>query len=505
MDNERGPAAVGEAVEGAEPVQETYFETIQRLAALPVNEYERCRKTEAKRLEMRATVLDKEVKSARPKDDEGNVLGLFEPESWPEEIDGDDLLSRLVEGLRWHVVMPTYAAVAVALWVIHCHCFENWQHTPRLGVYAPEKACGKSTLLDVIACLVPRAIKTENLSTATMFRCVDAFQPTLLIDEVDTFLNDNEELRGALNAGHAKGGRHLRCEGDNNEIKAFKTFAPAALAGIGLLPPTLADRTISVTLQKRRPDEHVQDFRSDRIQHLHDLASQIVRWVADHETELRQVEPHLPERITNRPADNWRPLISIAAVAGSEWIERAHEAVVALTMDDADSIRVQLLGDIRKIFQEHGSDSLPSKAIAEGLHAMEDQRWPEYGRSGKPISVNQIARLLRPFRITPGTIRRGVETSKGYKLASFNDVFTRYLPPQTVTLAQTSIDAGLSPIPDRHNSQNVTVENSPKAAPAVTCAGVTVEKGGGGPSKSFSFEDDPEERAAIQEWDGDRT
>ena len=132
-------------------MEETYFETIQRLAALPVNEYERARRSEAKRLDMRASVLDKEVKSARPKDDEGNDLGLFEPDPWPEEVDSDDLLSRLVEGLRRHVVMPTYAAVAVALWVIHCHCFENWQHTPRLDVNAPEKECGKSTLLRVIA------------------------------------------------------------------------------------------------------------------------------------------------------------------------------------------------------------------------------------------------------------------------------------------------------------------------------------------------------------------
>ena len=58
--------------------------------------------------------------------------------------------------------------------------------------------------------LVPRGLKTENLSTATMFRVVDGYQPVLLIDEFDTFLKRNEELRGALNAGHAKGGRHLR-------------------------------------------------------------------------------------------------------------------------------------------------------------------------------------------------------------------------------------------------------------------------------------------------------
>ena len=67
-------------VNDAEAVEETYFETIQRLAALSTLEYERCRKKEAKRLEMRASVLDNEVKSARPKDEKGNDLGLLDPE-----------------------------------------------------------------------------------------------------------------------------------------------------------------------------------------------------------------------------------------------------------------------------------------------------------------------------------------------------------------------------------------------------------------------------------------
>ncbi len=42
-----------------------------------------------------------------------------------------------------------------------------------------------------------RAVKTENLSTAVMFRVVDNYRPILLVDEVDTFLRDNDELPGA--------------------------------------------------------------------------------------------------------------------------------------------------------------------------------------------------------------------------------------------------------------------------------------------------------------------
>ena len=242
---EQNQPAATSTVNAPETVEETYFETIQRLAALPAHEYEQCRKSEAKRLGMRTPVLDKEVSSARPKDDRGNDLGLIEPDPWIEEVDGSSLLDRIVGGLCRHVVMPAYAAHATALWIVHCYIFDIWHHTPRLSISAPEKDCGKSTLLDVLSCLVPRALATANLSTATAFRAIDQFRPTLLIDEFDSFLHNNPELIGALNAGHAKGKRHLRCEGDDNKIRAFNVFGPAALAGIGNLPPTLADRMTS--------------------------------------------------------------------------------------------------------------------------------------------------------------------------------------------------------------------------------------------------------------------
>jgi putative DNA primase/helicase len=130
----------------AESHEEPFVTTIERLAAMPVAEYERARKDEAKRLKMRASVLDREVKAARKNGEDENDLGLFEPEPWPEEVDGGDLLDRIAGALCRHVVMPPHAAEAVTLWAVHCHAFELWRHTPRLGVLAPEKECGKSTL-----------------------------------------------------------------------------------------------------------------------------------------------------------------------------------------------------------------------------------------------------------------------------------------------------------------------------------------------------------------------
>ncbi len=290
---------VNETMGTADGYEEPLEATVVRLAALTPLEYAaRWRKQEAKRLDVPVGLLDKEVKAARKNGQDENDLGLFEPNPWPEEVDGDDLLDRIADALRRYVVMPDHLAQVVALWVVHTHCFENWQCTPRLAVGAPDMGCGKSTLLDVLAGLTPRAVKTENLSTAVMFRVVDKYRPTLLVDEVDTFLRDNDELRGALNAGHRKGGRVFRCEGDDNQLRGFRTFAPVATAGIGRLPGTLADRSIPIILHKRKADEPVKDFRDDRADHLRDLARQVARWAGDHQLDLSNREPAMPPSVS---------------------------------------------------------------------------------------------------------------------------------------------------------------------------------------------------------------
>ena len=512
-DQHTEPLSVGEAVKSAETVEETYFESIQRLAVLPTHEYERCRKPEAKRLKMRASVLDKEVSSARPKDDKGNDLGLTEPEPWTEKVDGDDLLNRVVGGLCRHVVMPPHVAEAVALWCLHAHAFEAWQHTPRLAIGAPEKGCGKSLLLDVIACLVPRALQTDSLSEAVAFRLAESHRPVFLIDECDTHLgskNPDDGLRGILNSGHAKGKRALRCVGDNNEVKGFNTFTPVALAGIGALPPTLADRSVRITLHRRRRDEHIEDFRSDRADHLRALASQAARWTADNKDTLRHLDPVMPGGLFNRRADVWRPLIAIADVAGGAWPERARQAASSLessAADESESITVMLFFDIRTAFEQSGNDKIPSVKLAEHLNSMEDRPWPEYGRSRKPITTVQIARLLKRHMISPGTIRTDGGTLKGYKLQSFENVFARYLSGvSAVTPTQPNVTMGLSPISSRHNAENVTAEKTLKPTASLGCVVVTAGNPISGDERLFraleSLDDDPEERAAIQEWDG---
>jgi len=395
------------------------------------------------------------------------------------------------------------------LWCVHAHIFEAWQHTPRLAIGAPEKACGKSLLLDVIAQIVPRALQTDSLSEAVAFRLAESHKPVFLIDECDTHLaskNPDDGLRGILNSGHAKGKRALRCTGDDHDVKGFNTFTPVVLAGIGSLPPTLADRSIRIVLHRRRADERVQDFRSDRAGHLHDLASQAARWTGDHKAALLRLDPTMPGGLFNRRADVWRPLVAIAQVAGGGWPERVRAAAVALessAADESESITVILFGDIRAAFEQYGDNKMPSAKLAEYLNDMEDRPWPEYGRGRKPITVVQIARLLKRHAVSPGTIRVDDRTPKGYRLDQFKNTFARYLPPfQPQHRHNPQKTAENRPFQGATLTPDVAVRNPPKPAVALGCGNVADENGISGDKQCFEVEDDPEERAAIQEFDG---
>jgi putative DNA primase/helicase len=362
--------------------------------------------------------------------------------------------------------------------------------TPRLAITSAEKRCGKSTLLRAMSALVSKPLAASNITAAAIFRTVEACQPTLLIDEADTFLPENEELRGILNSGHARDGAVIRLVGDDHEPRQFSTWAPSAVAAIGELPGTIADRSVIIRMERQRPTDRKVPLRLDKLDALKSLARRVARWAADNRTALAEADPDVPAGLHDRAADNWRPLLAIADAAGGRWPEAARYAALALSGggDAPSSNREKLLGDIRAVFVARGVDRLSSADLCGALAGMEDRPWPEW-RQGKPITPRQIASLLAPLAVSPGTIRLGSDTAKGYLLDQFADAFARYLPEE----------APLDPS-HRHNPQEIakiSTFGSVTTDPAVTdriaekprnsaaCDGVTDREGETGPGNEW--------------------
>ena len=153
-------------------------------------------------------------------------------------------------------------------------------------------------------------------------------------------------------------------------------------------------------------------------------------------------DPDVPAALNDRAADNWRPLLAIADAAGGEWPVIARKASLALaTEQNDDSIDVQLLRDIRAIFDERGVDRLASQDLVTALVALQDRPWSEW--KGKPMTANALSRLLKKFSIYPNSIRIGPstkDTPKGYMRVRFEDAWSRYapLPAQRVVQSATT-------------------------------------------------------------------
>ncbi len=61
-----------------------------------------------------------------------------------------------------------------------------------------------------------------------------------------------------------------------------------------------------------------------------------------------------------------------------------------------------LLGDIRQVFEETGRGKLASSDLIRRLISMQGRPWREF-KHQKPVTTSQVAALLKPFGIVPGT------------------------------------------------------------------------------------------------------
>ena len=387
---------------------------------------------------VRSGILDGLVKAERKKPVgdgsglQGHAIVLPEPEPWENPVDGAALLDEIVAAIRRYVVLSEYAARACACWVVHTFLAEHFLVSPRLSISSPTKGCGKTTLLDVLYRLVLRPLLASNVTPAAVFRVIEKYKPCLLIDEADTFLGVNDELRGILNSGHRKGGSVLRVTGDDLEPRQFATFAPCGIALIGTLPPTLADRSIPIELNRRRPNEPVESFRPDKAGRLEQLARQAARWARDNAVAVAAADPEMPEEVTNRARDNWRVLKAIAIVAGGKWpehIDEAAKAAQARVEDEASRLEL-LLEDIRAVGFGGNDTEVRSADLVQHLIELEGRPWAEFSH-GKPLTQNRLARLLKPLAIGPGNVGPENSRARGYKRDQFKDAFERYLAPET--------------------------------------------------------------------------
>ncbi|HOY88062.1 MAG: DUF3631 domain-containing protein [Methylotenera sp.] len=416
-------------------------EVIAGLAALSPMDYDRARKEHARFLGIQVKTLDALVKAARSDvSSNEDSIPFAEVDSYDEPIVPAELLDEIVSGIRTYIVLDLDQAHAVALWIAFTWFIDDVDIAPLLLINAPEKACGKSQLLDFVNRLSYKPLSSSNCSTSALFRACELYGPTLFIDEADTFIRENNEIKGLVNAGHTRTNAFvIRVTGENHEPKMFRVWGAKAFAGISLekhLPDATMSRGIIIHLRRKLPHESVSRLRHADKDLFTTIASKLARFSEDYSQQVRSARTILPDALSDRDQDNWEPLLSIAYCAGEEWFKRAVAAAIKLSTSGEKSVSIanQLLIDIQQIFESKKVERISTANLIAALIDDQEMPWATYNR-GKPLSPSQLAKQLRPYGISSKTVRFGhSNTLKGYDLSQFTDAFARYLATSELPL-----------------------------------------------------------------------
>ncbi len=437
------------------PVMGDQDAMITRLAGLSLLAYEGERVNAAKNLNVRMSILDDVVAIQRnrltsnAKTQEQALTGI-EPEPWPDSVDGSNLGNEIAALFLRYVVLPEGSVTVLVLWVIHTYVVNQADFTPYINITSASKRSGKSTLLKLLLELVYRALKTDNVTPAALFRLIEAETPTLLIDEVDSFLSKSDDLRGILNSGFERSGGVLRVDGESLTVQRFATFCPKAIAGIGTLPGTISDRSIMIVMRRKHGNEMVEKLRNRVLKELtRPLQRKLARWATDNCHTLSN-NVHIPEYMNDRQADIWEPLFVIARTLGGNWSTKLEEAAQTLThaaeTQEATDISLELLTDIREILTLHPNISaFSSEWVRYELAGLEGRPWEKFSNRAI-ISQIDVAKLLKPYNVHPEQTRvtspegkpkpnillrsnqHGKQTIRCYRVECFIDPWSRYLP-----------------------------------------------------------------------------
>ena len=233
-----------------------------------------------------------------------------------------DYLADVERYLTKYVAFPSeHEAPAIALWIAHAHVVDTFETSPILAVTSAEMRSGKTRVLELLELLVPHPFRVVMPSEAVVYTVLARRpRPTMLLDEADAIFSPRmseryEGLRAILNAGNRQGNPVLRVklEGKRREVEEFDVYGPKAIAGIGNLPTTVADRSIPIRLKRRAPSEPVARFR-ERI-----ARGEAERIAFPADVHLVDAEPHVPDELNDRAADSWEPLLALADLADGDW------------------------------------------------------------------------------------------------------------------------------------------------------------------------------------------
>ena len=154
----------------------------------------------------------------------------------PSGIEDHKSTNHLISSIREYMDKYVYIENVVDKEIVVSYILLTWVYDrfsaiPYLRALG-EYGTGKSRLLDVLGVCYKSLRSSSNASSAPIFRIIDRFKGTFIIDEAELGGKSgrNQDIREILRFGKDKGGCILRCSASTYEPEPFKVFGPKILS-----------------------------------------------------------------------------------------------------------------------------------------------------------------------------------------------------------------------------------------------------------------------------------
>lgn len=350
------------------------------------------------------------------------------------EVDGGALLVDLERFITRFVILPGQTCLPLAAWTLATFCYDSFDSFAYLLVVSPAPRCGKTRLLETLSLIVSAPQRTANISESALFRVIQKFGPTLLLDEMENLRGRGERseyLRGLLNAGNRRDATVTRCVGKDFDPQEFSVYCPKVISGIGSFPHTIRDRSIILSMQRRKTSEKVSRFIFREERPVGEVLRQRAYAFIDQEREqigTAYLKLDL-QFLEDRDCEAWEPLFAVLSVADPSRLAELktcaeHFSKAKASADSDENLAVKLLSDLREVWPENRPHTWTRELLGL-LRALEESPWS----TDIDLNPRKMARLLRGFDIRTRKVRVGDSTGKGYLLGELEAAFRRYLPP----------------------------------------------------------------------------
>jgi hypothetical protein len=348
------------------------------------------------------------------------------------------IMNDLEESISDFLVCSDAQRTILALWILHTYSYRQTSFvTPYLNIYSHVEQSGKSVCMGLLRALCAQPWLSSGVPATTLTRKILAHRPTVLLDNWHTTFRgrDQQPITGFLLHGCQAAQPVTLLE--KGSLREVDLYCPKAFAGMASLPPTLAQRSIPIVLQRCLPQQHVipvfhlLDPRLTR-----DFISWAQQWTQGNLDPIYQNIARFRQRkslgaLSPHQRDCSQPLLGLAETIGGDWPQRACTALLEVFREEQDRnpSAVQLLSDVRAAFAHHNtSERIFTAELLEYLHSLDHRTWYEWSK-GQPMNAHALSALLRKFfNIYPRSQRRGKQKLRGYQKADFADAWERYLP-----------------------------------------------------------------------------